>query len=487
MPYLRIYKGETVRDVPFEGTPLLLHVLLGAGESVPTPCGGKGTCGKCLVRAEGCLSGQAEKGNGISLWRSCQTRLTGDAQVWLNEQEQLQHIALSGDMPSFVFSPMEGEKGLAVDIGTTTMAATLIDLNSGRVLAADSMENPQRSVAFDVIGRIEAAMHGQGMKLAGQVQEAISRLLQNLGGQADVAVITGNTTMLYLLTGRDPEPLSHAPFEADCLFGVSQPFSFLPRVYLPRCISAFVGADIACAILASRMMTKKETSLLIDIGTNGEIALWHQGKLYCCATAAGPAFEGGSIRCGCGSIKGAIDRVWIEEGKLHFTVIGEGKPKGICGSGLLDAVASLLALGQIEDTGLMEQEVNLTDDIRIIPQDIRNLQLAKGAIAAGLMTLCETVGIRPGDIHTLYLAGGFGKHINPESAQAIGLIPAVLTGRTVVLGNAALTGAQMLLLRSLFTEEIENMAQSCEVVTLSGSPVFSSHYMECMMLCPIEE
>ena len=486
MPYLRIHKGETVRDVPFEGTPLLLHVLAGAGEFPPTPCGGKGTCGKCLVRAEGCLSGQAEKGNGMNIWRSCQTRLTGDAQVWLKEQEQLQHIALSGEMPSFALSPMEGGKGLAVDIGTTTMAAALMDLKSGRVLAADSMENPQRTVAFDIIGRIEAAMRGQGLVLAGQVQEAISRLLQNLGGQADVAVITGNTTMLYLLTGRDPKPLSHAPFEADCLFGVTQPFPFLPRAYLPRCISAFVGADIACAILASRMMAKKETSLLIDIGTNGEIALWHQGKLYCCATAAGPAFEGGSIRCGCGSIRGAIDRVWAEEGKLRFTVIGGGRPKGICGSGLLDAAASLLALGQIEDTGLMEQEVSLTEDIRITSQDIRSLQLAKGAIAAGLMTLLEKVGIRPGDVCALYLAGGFGKHINPESARAIGLIPAVLTGRTAVLGNAALTGAQMLLLRRPFMEEIDSLAQACEVVTLSGSPVFSRHYMECMMLCPIE-
>ena len=239
----------------------------------------------------------------------------------------------------------------------------------------------------------------------------------------DALVLTGNTTMLYLLTGRNPEPLSHAPFVADCLFDMES--RVLERnAYLPPCMNAFVGADISCAVLAAGQCDKDAVSLLVDIGTNGEIALWKDGTLYVASTAAGPAFEGAGISCGCASLRGAIDRVWLQDGQLRAHTIGEQRAVGICGSGLIDAVAMLLEKGEIDETGATESErLELRDGIALLPKDIRAVQLAKAAIAAGIETLMQSAGVGPEHIETLYIAGGFGSHLDVRSAAAIGLFP----------------------------------------------------------------
>jgi uncharacterized 2Fe-2S/4Fe-4S cluster protein (DUF4445 family) len=283
--------------------------------------------------------------------------------------------------------------------------------------------------------------------------------------------------------------LSHAPFEADCLFGlwmdgasIGLKSSAHARVYLPACISAFVGADITCGVLASQMCTRPETALLVDLGTNGEIALWHGGKLYCCATAAGPAFEGGNIRMGAGSVLGAIDRVWSEDKKIRYTTIGNSEPTGICGSGLIDAVATLIKLDLVDETGLMEMgEAFISEKISLSQKDIRNVQLAKGAIAAGIKTLCHHVGIPVSQIDTLYIAGGFGSHADIQNAAAIGLIPRELKGKAVVLGNASLTGAVMLLLQRGFESDTMVSARRAVTIPLGGSGIFAEYYMECMV------
>jgi uncharacterized 2Fe-2S/4Fe-4S cluster protein (DUF4445 family) len=326
--------------------------------------------------------------------------------------------------------------------------------------------------------------------------EEIERLLSGLCQKCKVStedigpiIMAGNTTMLYLLTRKSPAALSHAPFQADCLFGlwtdgvsIGLKSAAHARVYLPACISAFVGADITCGVLVSQMCTRPETSLLVDLGTNGEIALWHGGMLYLSATAAGPAFEGGNIRMGVGSVLGAIDRVWAEDKNVCYTTIGNSEPVGICGSGLIDAVAAFLKLGLVDETGLMESgEVFISEKISLTQKDIRNVQLAKGAIAAGIKTICHHVGIPVSQICTLYIAGGFGSHADIKNAAAIGLIPMELKDKAVVLGNASLHGAVMLLLQQGFESDTMVSAGRAVTVPLGGSGIFAEYYMECMM------
>lgn len=492
MPKLTITQGEKSTDILFDGRPVLSSVLQEHGFSIDMPCGGRGVCGKCRVEASGGLSPLTAKESAAGTRLACQTILFGDAQVRLIAKQFMENIAASGERPLFVPDPLQDRFGMAVDIGTTTLAATLLDLTSGQVLATATAENPQRSIAADVIGRIEGALAGKSDLLQSLIKHAINGLRIQICSQADIKpgtidkeVITGNTTMLYLYTGKNPEPLSHAPFHADCLFG-HWSASQAEHTYLPHCISAFIGADITCAILASGICRRDETALLVDIGTNGEIALWHEGKLYVCATAAGPAFEGGGLEFGCGSIAGAIDHVWPEDGSLAFSTIAGAEPVGICGSGIIDTLQTLIDLGQLDETGLLCQErVHLKGQIAITQKDVRNVQLAKSAIAAGILTLCQSAGVNPDEVAVLYLAGGFGKYINLHKASAIGLIPQGLISKTKVIGNASLIGAEMLLLKRAFLKETENYARTSRVVTLSGNPEFTDNYISCMTLEPI--
>jgi uncharacterized 2Fe-2S/4Fe-4S cluster protein (DUF4445 family) len=504
MPNLTVKQGNSVTDILFEGMPELSFVLKQNGFLSETPCGGKGVCGKCRVHVEGSLSGltakekerltSAEIEQGMRL--CCQVRLTGDALVTIPKAAELVNIQLEGGIPAFSSNPMEGRIGVAVDIGTTTLVLRMVDLEHANVLEAVSSANPQGCIAADVIGRIEAALNGESGRLHGLLMEEIEKLLGELCQKCvvspediDILIIAGNTTMLYLLTRRNPAALSHAPFSADCLFGLWTDGAALglqktahAKVYLPACIGAFVGADISCGLLASQMCTRPETALLVDLGTNGEIALWHGGALYVTATAAGPAFEGGNIHMGVGSVLGAIDRVWAEDKKICYTTIGNCEPVGICGSGLIDAVATLIKLGLVDETGLMEMgEAFISEKISLSQKDIRNVQLAKGAIAAGIKTICQHVGITVSQIDTLYIAGGFGSHADIQNAAAIGLIPNELKGKAVVLGNASLTGAVMLLLQRGFESDTMVLASRAVSVPLGGSGIFAEYYMECML------
>lgn len=492
MPTLTLRQGDKFTTVAFTGTPALAELLRAQGVPFATPCGGKGLCGKCRVEADGALSPSTAEETALGTRLACRTRLLGDAAVTLPAPRALQNIAASGLRPAFALDPLPSRYGLAVDIGTTTLAASLVSLPTGEVLASAAAENPQRAVAADVLGRIEAAMHGQAVMLQAQVWAAIDRLRAELMASLpspvsvpDQAVVTGNTAMLYLLTKRDPEPLSHAPFTADHLFGHAVALPGF-TAYAPRCMGAYVGADITCALLASQLCSRHETALLADVGTNGEVALWHRGVLRVCSTAAGPAFEGAGLACGCGSVEGAIDRVWVEDGRLACSTIGGAPAVGLCGSGALDALAALLALGRLDETGrLPEGRACLAGDVYLSQQDVRNLQLAKGAVAAGIVTLCQSAGVAPGDVEALYLAGGFGRHIDLQNAAAIGLFPLALTHKAHVIGNAALAGAEMLLLHAPYAQQSEALARKAQVVALGGNPAFSDNYADCMLLEPI--
>lgn len=488
MPKLTIWQNDTRRNVPFEGMPSLSQVLNSVGLLIPQPCGGRGHCGKCRVEIRGQLSipNAAEKKFGSRL--ACQAILLGDCEVFLPNKQELTQIQLEGLSQTNQLRPMPGQFGVAIDLGTTTLALKLFDLKTGSLLVSAARTNPQAAIAADVIGRIGTALDGQLPRLQQMAQEAIAELLEKACRQAGIdisrigsMVVVGNTTMLYLLTGRNPLSLSRAPFEADHLFGEWGDLLGI-NIYLPQCMNAFVGADISCAVLASGMCNKLDTALLVDVGTNGEIALWKDGVLYVASTAAGPAFEGVGIHMGCDSVPGAIDSVWIENEKIAYHTIGTAKAIGVCGSGLIDAIAALLTLGRIEDTGATDaKRLPLSKNVYLLPQDIRNVQLAKAAIAAGIRTLMCEAKTGPDDIRCLYLAGGFGSRLNIANAARIGLIPGELAEKVRVIGNAALSGATRLLLNTDELAVLSPIVATARHVSLGGNPWFNDTYIEEML------
>ena len=487
MSVLTIIQDGSTKTLSFTPPLPLEGALEQMGVTVAHPCGGRGVCGKCAVTLTGAVSAPNSFEEKAGTRLSCQAVLLGDATVQLPDSKKTQQIAVDGIDAPLTLDPMAGRLGAAVDIGTTTMALKLCDLHTGAVLSGAAILNPQTSVAADVMGRISAAMDGGLQKMEQQVQTAIAQMLTEACGKAgvseeavDVLVLTGNTTMLYLLTGHDPEPLSHAPFQADTLFGVHTRLLGRPT-YLPPCMNAFVGADITCAILASGMCQPGKTTLLCDIGTNGEIALWKDGQLFVTSTAAGPAFEGAGISCGCGSVTGAIDKVWVEDGQVKAHTIGDAPAVGVCGSGLIDAIAAFLETMDIDETGATEpDELVLRDGVALQPRDVRSVQLAKAAIAAGIETLLDSSHASCGEIETLYIAGGFGSHLNVRSAVAIGLIPEALENKVRVIGNASLSGSVQMLLNKGVLSAADEIGASARHVNLGGNPKFNENYMDQM-------
>ena len=452
------------------------------------PCGGRGVCGKCRVILDGNASESNEAERRARSRLACQARLLGDCHAVLPLGDAMAQIEVDGIRFMPTENDVQEKAGAAVDIGTTTIALRLYDLHSGQAIGSSSALNPQTSVAADVMGRIGAALSGRLDELGSMASGAIKRLLHEACQGAQITeedvtklVVTGNTTMLYLLTGRSPHSLAKAPFDADDLFDREVSFLGLP-CYLPPCMNAFVGADIACAVLAAGQCRSPQTSLLIDIGTNGEIALWKDGTLYVTSTAAGPAFEGAGISQGCGSMIGAIDRVWIEKGGIVAHTIGDAPAAGVCGSGLVDAVASLLKLGIVDETGATEEALlPIGGGVSLTPRDIRQVQLAKAAIAAGIYTLMEKAHVLPAEIAVMYIAGGFGSHLDVQSATAIGLIPAALADKAVVIGNAALSGASALLFGQSLRDEIKQIRRVSRHVNLGGNSRFNSAFVDEML------
>lgn len=486
MPKLTIRRGDTVTEHAFEGTLKLSQALAEADFSMEQPCGGRGTCGKCavlLLTGEASTPNEFEARAGARL--SCQARLLGDCTVELPAARAWAAIETGTVGETSLGVPMAGRYGAAVDLGTTTMVARVFDLRTGKPLGERAVVNPQTAVAADVMGRISAALSGRLGELQTMAESAIQSAVAGACADAGIAgadalTVAGNTTMLYLLTGRSPESLAYAPFQADFLFGTIEVLSGM-SLYLPPCAGAFMGADLTCAAIATGLCEGTDTVLLADIGTNGELMLWHKGELYAASTAAGPAFEGGEISQGCGGVQGAIDKVWVENGGLGVHAIGGGSAMGICGSGLLDAVAALLALGRVDATGASDAaSFPLAGGVSITAGDVRAVQLAKAAIAAGMETLLAAAGAKPADVKQLLLAGGFGSHLSVASAVAIGLIPAALAGKAQAVGNASLAGAAALLLDTRLRKRAGWIASTAKVVQLGGDPGFEARFMAAM-------
>ncbi len=413
--------------------------------------------------------------------------------------------------------------GIAVDIGTTTIAAYLYDLNTGERKGVDSALNPQKAFGADVISRIDYATESaeNEARMHERVVKAVNELAVELCKSCDVkkdriylAVFAGNTTMMHFLTRLPSGGIAVSPFipvttEMHSFYardlGVN--INMHARATILPCVAGYIGADTVAAVLSSGMYSVKENSLLIDIGTNGEIVYGGIDGLYACSTAAGPAFEGANIRHGTAGISGAVDTVSYK-GRLVYTTIDNIEPAGICGSGLVDAVAVLLEQGVIDETGrimapeecerlpddLMDRIIEIDgaaafriadrkdkEDIILTQRDIRELQNAKAAIAAGIATLVRRAGKGFEDIKKIYLAGGFGSHLNVDSAVKIGLIPVQLKSKVESIGNAAGEGAVETLLSRQMMKQAVHIKGKMEYIELSGSPEFVNEYINCML------
>ena len=480
-----------------------LGELLAREGKLGMPCGGQGRCGKCKVAAWGALNRLTEKEErflsgeeiAVGIRLACMAVAEGDCFVRIGDEKQSQ-IRIGGENPSVRLHPAFALYGCAVDIGTTTLAACLYD-GKGNMLARAGCRNPQAGWGADVGSRIDAALGGAARELADAVRKAVDGLLFQMTEEAGIScrevdgmVITGNTVMLHLLTDTCVEPLSHAPFALKRRFGETMQASALglraaapdALVYLPPCIAAFAGADLVTALLASGICGKQETGMLVDIGTNGEMALMRDGILSVCSAAAGPAFEGAGISSGMQGKCGAIDRVSLRKGELDAHVIGGTTAEGICGSGVVDAIACLLENGGIDETGYMEAEsIPIMPSVALTQKDVRMVQLAKGAVNAGIRTLLHRADTGFGEVAELLVAGGFGSYLDVENAGRIGLIPKELVPKVRTIGNAALSGAAMLLLNDDYRIVCEKYAADAKTIELSGDAFFSEEYMTQMM------
>ncbi|MBR4949663.1 MAG: DUF4445 domain-containing protein [Clostridia bacterium] len=459
-------------------------------------CGGKGICKKCVVFAKGELSpltkaeedafdkSDLEMGKRLS----CLTRILGFAEIKTQKQGS-DKICSQTIFPKYQKENQFQNYGVAIDIGTTTLAMQIYGRDE--LLCELTAKNPQARFGADVMTRIHAAISGKAEEITLSIREGLSDLISEGAKKANIPLdlidkisIAGNTAMLYFLTGQNVECLSRAPFIADRLFGETVSFEKLSlptknaEVYLSPCISSFVGGDITMAILSSDI--KEEIALLSDIGTNGEIVLKKGDILTCCSTAAGPAFEGAGLSMGMNGKEGAIDHVFIKDGKISCHVIGDTEPIGICGSGVIDAIACLLEKELLDETGYLEDdEVILSGNVYLNGSDIRMIQLAKGAVRAGMETLMEVSNLSSSQIERLYIAGGFGSYINEENAKKIGLI--IPCENISFLGNAALCGAAMILLSKDGRKKAEEIAKKAKTIELSDNPIFSEKYMEAMI------
>ena len=384
---------------------------------------------------------------------------------------------------------------LAFDIGTTTVVAYLLDGKTGAPLARASCLNPQSQYGADVISRIQYVTTEQ----SGQLQQVIRQALGNLAKEAakkanikpeqiGLAAIVGNTAMHHLLLGIDPSSLITPPYMPKVLEAMELPAKDLLPIaetgtvrILPN-IAGFVGADTVGCLAAARFDQLEQLTLMIDIGTNGEMVLGDRNHRLACSTAAGPAFEGAKISCGMRGSEGAVDHVWLEDGKLQWHVIGDGEAIGLCGSGLLDLVSCLLETGDITERGRMPaKEYRLGDTQVVLTQkDVREVQLAKGAIRAGIELMCTHLGVSVEQIETVYLAGAFGNYLDPAAACRIGMIPPCLADRIKPIGNAAGEGAK---LSALSAEEFaysQTLGAGTEFLELASMRQFQDRFIGCL-------
>lgn len=417
--------------------------------------------------------------------------------------------------------------GVAIDIGTTTVVAKLIDINTGHTVAVTSALNPQKTYGDDVVSRVNYCIeHKNGLDV---LHRSIIKLLNDLIVEACSKIgilpsrvykltVVGNTVMNHLALKIDPRHIAFMPYTPVVQGPLTVPTKELGiginenglAYFLPN-IGCFVGSDITGVLTVLNLEESDETQLAVDIGTNGEMVLGSRRQLLASSSPAGPAWEGAYITWGMRAARGAIERIDVDESGVQFEVIGNIDPIGICGSGLLDIVAGLVRVGIIDSSGrivsaediptqlspeVMRRIVASTDNnvcnfeitaldggksIVLTQKDVREVQLAKGAIAAGVQILMKKLNITPENIAHIYIAGAFGNHVRGEDAATVGLLPQVPVEKIQFIGNAACSGAEMVLISKEARRKAEHIAQTVEYVEIANDPEFQSIFAECML------
>ena len=505
----------------------LLEMLQEKNEYISAPCNGNGICGKCIVRyksgateptkqdREFLSEKQLEQGYRLA----CQSYPTEEYKVEIPELEETIEVLSQWEnqrTEEILKNTAEGtaEKtenalyGICIDIGTTTLAALLVNLETEADCQTAVSVNHQRAYGSDVLSRISASNGGKKWEIQRCIRQDLQKLIRELLQKEKITeqqiqriVIAGNTTMCHLLRGFSCETLGVAPFlpvDLSWMEGSAADFLGMKEldtkvVILPG-ISAFVGADIMAGIAKMNMHRSEGYHLLLDIGTNGEMVLGNCRHMYVTSTSAGPAFEGGNISCGMAGIPGVISHVFMEEtGKAGFQVIGEadGENKkkqqaiGICGTGMIDLVYELRKHQMIDEHGTysdlyFDTGYELAEKVKFTQNDIRELQMAKAAIRAGVDILVKKAGIAFDEVDNCYLAGGFGTKIDIKKAAGIGLIPKELEMKTIPAGNTVLAGTKEVLLGRISKEELEKIQTMADVINLAEENDFEELYLSYM-------
>lgn len=495
MSSIEVRASGKVHTVQVNDNETLLAALRKAGFSVPAACGGRGKCGKCRVKL-----------NGVQRL-ACKVIPTDGDTVELPETAAGAILTETVD----IAAPKAAQSGIAaaVDLGTTTVAVRIYDLENAAELRTLSAWNKQAAYGGDVISRIRYTMdepdglHELSVLIRRQTEDLILTALAECGrdkAELKSVFLAGNTVMQHIFAGLPVRSIATAPFKPETLFEAPTGDTLLgAEVNFSPCVAGYVGGDIAAGLLASKLCAAGGSSLFLDIGTNGEMALVSGGRVSCCAVASGPAFEGAGISCGMPALSGAVSHVRYDRGFL-YDVIGAVEPVGICGSGLIDLAATLLKLGCIDNGGrllppeLAPEKVRryirpdgqgngvfyLTENVYLTAADVRSLQLAKAAVAGGVEVLLDRHGIRASDLDRVCLAGGFGNYIDPKSAMVLGMLPEISPERLRCLGNTSLAGASMAAVDPECRRELRSCAEKCEYIELSGLREFTEAFTDNM-------
>ncbi len=444
----------------------LIDILFQYG--IEFPCGGKGTCGRCRITVRGGKLRTAKQHDQYARKLNLPENVKLACMCFVDEPVELEigqfETIILADNSEFNFKPREG-LGIAIDLGTTTIVGQLLNLSEGKVINVISMLNSQSRYGADIMSRVDFAVNREGQEILNEtVRGDISNLIRKLSGELTVGlrriVIVGNSVMQHTFCNHDLTPLSAYPFESR----KHEFFEFTPdqlgldrlsgcQITFYPSIGSFVGSDILAGIMATGMHRQKKINILIDLGTNGEICMGNRERILCASTAAGPAFEGTNITMGMTASTGAISSVSMKNNRLSCHTIGNEKARGICGSGIIDAVALFLEQGWIDSTGQIKgnnDKIFLDGEVFLIQKDIYEFQLAKAAIASGVDILAAQLEIEKPEIDSLYIAGAFGNFINLENAVRLGLLEFPVEQITR-FGNTALIGAKM----ALFQEQKE--------------------------------
>ena len=507
---ITVQKEDTTVSIEGNCGQTLLEIFRNANVYIDAICAGRGTCGKCKVQfLEGCpiptkedenFFTEEELANG---WRlACKA---------LIQRQCVVSIEMSGEEKYAVVTEYASERkpqqpaeksyyGIAVDIGTTTIAMQLLELHSKTIEDTYTAINRQRSYGADVISRIQASNEGKKERLRQSILEDLEQGIEELHSRNHVTVkeigISGNTTMISLLMGYSCEGLGAYPFTPVNIDAVEADYFTIFGNHRHTCklrilpgISAFVGGDITAGLLACGFDRKEKVSILVDLGTNGEMAIGNQDKIFVTSTAAGPAFEGGNIICGTGSIPGAISHVTYKNNGFELETIGKQEASGICGTGVIDITYELLKQKLIDETGLLNDKFfedgillakSKESEIRFYQKDIREIQLAKAAIRAGLETLLVNYGVGYDEIDDIYIAGGFGYKMDIDKAIGIGLFPKACKNKLKAIGNSSLKGNLIYLTEKDAKERMRKITQLSEEVSLAASGTFYELYLQHM-------